>query len=307
MVDGNPTRRRVLRASAAVAGLGAATGAAAGETETDGMERIGTSDLTAAEDSIETVDASGVAPETSSGIGPGSQLFITRADSSGTSGCTANFVWEGADGTRYLGAAGHCFLPGSADAATNSGGSYDASQVTTRVCIDCTFGGATGLNGLRGRVVELGEVVYARQARGGTQIGEDFGLVRIPSEAEPLIDPSMPTFGGPTEPGTVDSGEQLCHYGNGVATGETFLTKPRTGLGIGHDPAAGSWQAGLAAAPGDSGSAVQGATTTLSGVQGVEAAGVLTHVGTTGVAGTTREKAIEMAAESGLDVDVVYA
>lgn len=301
------SRRRVLKSGAALATVGGLSGTAAGETADvlADASRIGGFDLADIDSDLETVDAASVAPETSSGIGPGSALFIERGGT--TAGCTANFVWRGADGTLYLGAAGHCFLPDSADAAGNSGGGFDVSGVTTRVCIDCQFGGALGLNGLRGRTVELGDVVYARQARDGVQIGEDFGLVEIPSDAEPLVDPAMPTYGGPVEEGDVDGGEPLCHYGNGVGTGETFLTKPRTGTGFGHDPNAGRWTAGLAAAPGDSGSAVQSARTTLNGLEGVEAVGVLTHVGTTGVAGTTPDKAQSMAAEAGLDVEIVFA
>lgn len=305
------TRRAVLKTSALAVGLGGVgTASARGEetAENDGeldARRIPPSDLTGVESQLTTVAAASV-PERASGITPGSQLFISRADSSGTAGCTANFVWRGADGTLYLGAAGHCFLPDSADADRNAGGSYDSSGVTTKVCVDCTFGGATGLSGLRGQVVELGSVVYARQSQDGTDIGNDFGLVAIPSSAEDIVDPSMPTFGGPTEEGAVNAGEDICHYGNGVGTGETFLTKPRTGVGVSNSSQDGSWFAELAAAPGDSGSAVQGCRVTANGIEGVEAAGILTHLtfGTeTGVAGTNLAKAKRMATQANLDIE----
>ena len=48
-------------------------------------------------------------PTAANGIGPGDYLLITRPD--GLFICTANFVWADTAGNRYLGAAGHCFLP----------------------------------------------------------------------------------------------------------------------------------------------------------------------------------------------------
>jgi hypothetical protein len=295
------SRRRILRTSAAAAaGLGGMGTTAASETApVDGAEPIPCLDLDAADTEFETVQAASVAPETSDGIGPGSLLQISRDGT--TAGCTANFIWEGADGAVYLGAAGHCFLPSSADAAENAGGSYDTSSVTVRACVDCRFGGALALNGVAGgRLVELGDVVYARQAENGAGVGNDFGLVRIPSAVQNLIDPAMPQFGGPSEVGAVDSGEPVCHYGNAVAFGETFLTKGRSGAGLGSGN--DSWTAGTTSAPGDSGAAVQSCQPTTSGLQGVEAVGVLTHGTTNGVAGTTMSRAAEMAAEAGLDI-----
>lgn len=314
--NSNFSRRTVIRASAAAIGFAGVGGARAAEgddedVDRDALERIPCLDVTDQEDDLETVDAAAVPPEQSSGIGPGSMLFITREDSSGTAGCTANFVWRGSDGTLYLGAAGHCFLPESADADRNAGGSYDSSQVSTRVCISCTFGGGTALSGLEGETVELGDVVYARQSRDGEDIGNDFGLVEIPSDAEHLVDPSMPTWGGPTERGEVNVGETVVQYGNGVGTGETFLTKNRTGVGVQQDPDNGRWYAQLPAAPGDSGSAIQGATTTVTSPEGVEAAGILTHIAFSndptgsGTAGTNRAKATQMATEAGLDIETV--
>lgn len=304
------SRRSILRASAATMSLGA-VGTAAAATDGDddpyaGAQQIPCLDATGHMDGIETVDAATVPPETVTGIGPGSMLFITRPDTSGTAGCTANFVWRDSGGALYLGAAGHCFLPDSADASQSAGGSYGASGVTTKACLDCTFGGTTALSGLRGQVVELGEVVYARQSQDGVDVGNDFGLVRIPTEAEDLVSPAMPTWGGPSETGFVDGGETLVQYGNGVATGETAATKSRTGVGVSNDQDVGSWVAELPAAPGDSGSAVQGARTTLSGPEGVEAAGILTHLTTLGTAGTTIGRCKEMTREdAGLDIEVV--
>lgn len=320
------TRRAVLRTSAGAIGPGGIGGVSAlssGEsTDTVGdrtatldtddelkARQIPPSDLTGIESTLETVSSADASiPERASGIRPGSQLFITRADSSGTVGCTANFVWQGGDGTLYLGAAGHCFLSGGAAAGQNAGGSYDTSQVTTKVCLDCTSGGATGHLGLRGKVIELGAIVYARQTQNGDDVGNDFGLVEIPTAVEALVNPAMPTFGGPIEEGFVSAGEDICHYGNGVGFGETFVTKGRAGVGVSHRNTEGQWLAELAASPGDSGSAVQGCRVTPTGIQGVEAAGILTHIllGTnTGVAGTNVAKAEQMATQANLDIEPV--
>lgn len=307
-------RRTLLKASSTALGLGAVGGIAAADGDDEspdhGLERCGPADVTGVESDLQTVQAAAV-PEPVNGIGPGSMLFITTDGESGTAGCTANFVWTDGSGTQYLGAAGHCFLGDEAAGGRDlDDSSYPSlSDVTVRACVDCSFGGAIALaGGVRGEVVELGDVVYARQAaEDGTQLGYDFGLVEIPESAEHLVDPSMPTWGGPTAVGQIDGGDTVVQYGNGVVTGETVATKGRTGAGLTQDEGAGAWYAGLPAAPGDSGSAVQVAGETLDALSGVEAAGILTHVTTAGVAGTNREKAIQMATEAGLDIQAVLA
>ena len=300
------SRRNVLRSTAAVAGIGGLGGVAAA-SEDGSLQQLGPADLSDVPTDLETVSAASV-PETSNGIGPGSMLFITPPGG-GEAACTANFVWTDDAGTTYLGAAGHCFLGSSAAGGTELDEGPDLTDVEVRVCVDCQFGGAAALaGGLRGEVVELGDIVYARQRTDdGTQIGFDFGLVEVPSAAEDLIDPSMPTWGGPSETGEINGGDPVVQYGNGVVTGETVATKNRTGTGTGNDDASGSWTAALPAAPGDSGSAVQVGEPGASGLVGVEAAGILTHVGTNGTAGTNLEKAKRMATEAGLSVEVVLA
>lgn len=313
-MENTPLKRRdVLKASATAVGVGSLATTAAGDDSFDeaaalaSAEQLGPADLAGVQDSLDVAEPTAV-PSAVNGLGPGSMLFITRAGGSGTSGCTANFVWEGADGTKYLGAAGHCFLQDANVGGTQYGGAGpDLADVTVRACVDCEFGGATALTvGLRGTVVVLGEVVYARQAADdGTAVGYDFGLVEIPADAEDLIDASMPSWGGPNDTGRIDAGDPVVQYGNGVVTGETIATKARTGVGTSNDQSAGNWFAALPAAPGDSGSAVQVAAPGGTGLQGEEAAGVLTHVTTTGVAGTNVAKSRSMATEADLDVSVV--
>src|SRR5438876_4212193 len=137
-----------------------------------------------------------VTPAMAQNIGPGSHLLIDIPNA-GTFGCTANFVWASGN-VRYLGAAGHCFLPASATATHGVGANYDASGVVVRVCVsNCSFGGATGFT-VTGTLVQLGAVVYARKTDADGDIGNDVGVVTIPMALASMVRPSMPVFGGPT-------------------------------------------------------------------------------------------------------------
>ena len=116
---------------------------------------------------------------------------------------------------------------------------------------------------------------------------------------------SLPVWGGPTSPSAIDTvGSVLCHYGYGVVVGEVFPTQARTGLGLGSS--GGAWSADLAAAPGDSGSAVE-TCAPAKALHGVGAVGILTHltVGGSITAGTTVAQAILMARQAGLSLSLV--
>src|SRR5256712_12645982 len=100
-------------------------------------------DVTGWVDATTTVPLALVTPAMAQNIGPGSHLLI-EIPGAGTFGCTANFVWA-SGGTRYLGAAGHCFLPEGTTATHGPGTDYDASGVQVSVCVsNCSFGGETG-------------------------------------------------------------------------------------------------------------------------------------------------------------------
>src|SRR5438093_7701912 len=249
-----------------------------------------------------------VTPAMAQNIGPGSRLLI-EIPGAGTFGCTANFVWA-SGATQYLGAAGHCFIPEGTTATHGPGANYDASGVQVSVCVsNCSFGGETGFV-LTGDLVSLGAVAYARQTASDGDIGNDFGVVAIPASLGSQIRVAMPVFGGPTTVETVALGQPLCHYGNGVVVGETFLTMARIGVGTGSTP--NSWMGDLAAAPGDSGSAVVTCDTSGTEFHGRGAAGVLTHlavvIGTEHgfVFGTTTRRAIEMGREASLSLTLVF-
>ena len=335
------SRRNLLRASAAAtAGLGVVgTAAAEGDAAPEVMGEIPCVDLTDVEDRTTTVSASEPLPEQATGIRPGSQMFIEYPDGT-TAGCTANFIWRDTstaidddfDDERgnspvfgddqnplYIGAAGHCFLPGNQTADDEAGDdfeeTYDVSQLTVKVCKNCTFGGITGLSFVDGEVYELGEVVYARQAlpndegTEGEEVGHDFGLVRIPSSAEDAVDPSLPQFGGPSgvSEGAVPAGLPVNQYGAGVANGEVFPTMGSNGVSEGDLGTSESWYAGIRASPGDSGSPLQ-ATEAGTGVEGGDAGGILTHLTAVGTAGTTMGRCVEMVqTDIGLSIETVLA
>jgi hypothetical protein len=186
-------------------------------------------DLTAMTNVTRTIPAALVTPAMAQNIGPGSHLLID-IPGAGTFGCTANFVWA-AGSARYLGAAGHCFIPAGTTATHGPGADFNASGVIVRVCVsNCSFGGETGFT-LTGNLVSLGAVAYARQTAASGDIGNDFGVVAIPAALASMIRPSMPVFGGPTTIDTIDTGEPVCHYGNGVIVGEAFVTMARVGRG----------------------------------------------------------------------------
>jgi hypothetical protein len=250
-------------------------------------------------------------PQMAQNIGPGSHLIIDIPNA-GTFGCTANFVWASGT-TRYLGAAGHCFIPETATATHGPAADYNAAGVRVNVCVsNCSFGGQTGFV-LQGDLVTLGAVAYARQTAADGDVGNDFGIVTIPPSFASLVRPSMPVFGGPQTIEAVQQLQPLCHYGNGVLVGEAFPTMARVGVGGGST--ATYWVGELLSAPGDSGSAVVTCDTDGTSFHGRGAAGVLTHLGVEDspptsrhgfVFGTTIARAIEMAREARIALSLVF-
>lgn len=358
MTGRKPRRRTILRASGAViAGLGALGTATASGVESDtGMagassefRQIPRQGLSDAQLQTETVTAA--TPERASGIRPGSQMFIHFPDGT-TAGCTANFIWRdaggagsqgspangspdasngnagaaddrnasgGGDGSLYIGAAGHCFLPSDVNASKNAKRKeededdvYDVSQLTVEVCTECTFGGATGFFVVSGETIELGEVVYARQALpDGSQVGHDFGIVEIPAELTDAVNPSLPQWGGPTgvSNDAVPQGEPVHQYGAGVGNGEVYPTMGSSGVSQGDRGSSESWVATIRASPGDSGSPLVSSTAPTTVPAGEDAAGILTHLVLSsdpfgnGTAGTTIGRCKELVSED-IDLDL---
>lgn len=249
------------------------------------------------------------APGTANGIGPGSHLLITFADQPGSLfACTANYVWKGTNGKTYLGAAGHCFLPEDKAATHGPGADYDASGVTVRACISgCSFGGELGFL-IQGTTRQLGPVAYARQTGPSGDLGNDFGLVEIPAALVPGLRYTEPVWGGPT--GGVremQTGSLVCLYGNAAGFGETFATMARLGVAVSTFPSEGRWHAAIPSFQGDSGAAVLTCEQDGNGVHGRYASGLLTHLATGSIAGTTMAKAKSMATQASLNVDARFA
>jgi len=312
------SRRKVLRASAAtvaaVGGVGTASamdpasGIGGPEDVRESAEQVPCLEVT----DRATTTQSGV-PDQASGIRPGSQMLIQFPGGT-TAGCTANFVWRDSAGDLYIGAAGHCFLPADKNASKNAQRTnesdddvYDVSQLSVSVCDDCLVGGATGLN-FTGPTIALGDVAYARQnLPDGSEVGHDFGIVRIPSNKEDAVDASMPQFGGPrgVSDGAVATGTPVNQYGAGVGNGEVFATQGSNGVSQGDLGTSESWYAAVRASPGDSGSPLQ-STTAGTGLQGELAAGILTHLTAVGTAGTTIGRCRELIrSDVGRDIAVV--
>jgi hypothetical protein len=267
-------------------------------------------DVTAWQDLSTTIPLELFTPQAAGDIGPGSAIIMDIPDE-GRFGCTANFVWA-SRGKRYLGAAGHCFLPADRAATHGPGADYDASGVVVQVCVEGCEGNFR-TNQVTGTWVTLGKVAYARQTLAGEDVGNDFGVVEVPREFRDYIRTAMPVWGGPTGVQTLSLGDYACHYGHGLGVGEVFLTKARIGVGGGSD--ADAWMGDFAGAFGDSGSGLVGCVNDgLGSFQGTGAIGVLTHLGvgldeSTGEHGTnfgtTVARAIEMGRDGGLRLSLV--
>ncbi len=246
-------------------------------------------------------------PEDAVGIGPGSPLLQNIGGSWYI--CSANFVFQ--SGSKYyLGSAGHCFLGQGATSSHGAGANYNLNQVTVEVCVDfCYFGGQ--LQGFLGDMITLGSPTYARQTGSGGDIGNDFGVVEIPSQYHHLIRPEMPMWNGPTgADGNEGTGNTVVHYGNGIEAGTFVASKGRAGTSL-NDGDASSWQALVSIAGGDSGSAINHGTIGTSVLEGGDALGIVTHgLIVPGVPlgwGTSIERAITMATEANLNLQLVLA
>lgn len=254
-------------------------------------------------------------PADGTGMGPGSLLLISMAG--GAYICTANFIWQDSGGTKYLGSAGHCFLPAGKTATHGPGANYNPALTTVRVCVDACSIGSNIQNVRFATWVDLGSPEYARQTGSGGDIGNDFGIIEIPASANAWIRPNMPVFNGPTTTGTATLGKTLCHFGHGFGYGESFVTEAR--VGSAWTSSSTGFTAILTIAGGDSGSAIQTCDRQADGIHGVAATGIITHgVGVpvvNGVApfnvglgyGTTVARAQVLAQEAGYTITPVLS
>jgi hypothetical protein len=169
------------------------------------------------------------AAETCPGVRPGA---IVNSD---VGQCTLNFLFQGSDGRKYIGTAGHCAL--EAPAVGGQAGEHTWAAGSGPV--------ATDADGNR-----IGEWAYAI-----LQDPKDFSLIRLDPGVQ--SSPQMCHFGGPTginndTPG-LDSPTVLQIFGNGVGIGTVLPARSMLALGM-PDPDH-VYAQGLVL-PGDSGSGV---------------------------------------------------
>lgn len=242
-------------------------------------------------------------PEAEEGLGPGTKLWI-RFQEGGSVYCSAGFVWEDASGSTYLSTAGHCLLPSDATATHGAFADYDASGVEVWALVDaCPVDLTCRPLPSNDAWVKLGGVAYANQR----WIGEDFGIVTIPTEATDFLRFEMPVWGGPVHEAGLEEGDAVVHYGYGAVHRYVYATRGRTGVGLGEHFFWPGFAYSGEVNGGDSGSAVVTARPDASTglLVGDAAIGVVTHAyQPTGlVFGTTVHKARTMVAyDACLDV-----
>jgi hypothetical protein len=147
--------------------------------------------------------------------------------------CTLNFLFQGSDGRRYMGTAGHCILgedPLGGDAGERS------------------WAPGAGPEARDGAGNRIGEFAYAV-----LQDPKDFALIRL--DPGVAANPQMCHFGGPTGVNT-DTGSApvvLQHFGQGVGVGTVLPARSALALGT---PDPDHVYAAGAVVPGDSGSGI---------------------------------------------------
>jgi hypothetical protein len=158
--------------------------------------------------------------------------------------CTDNFLFDGSDGNRYIGSAGHCVLP-----APDIGGA-DAGEKTWAPGSGPI---ARDSNGNR-----IGEWAYAILSG-----PKDFSLIRL--DASTPATPQMPTYGGPT--GTFNDTSSntvlLQYFGEGVLVSN--IAPARIAVAFGTPDPDHVYAQGVVV-PGDSGSAIEAADGRAVGV-----------------------------------------
>ncbi|CAA9251613.1 MAG: hypothetical protein AVDCRST_MAG76-2309 [uncultured Acidimicrobiales bacterium] len=184
------------------------------------------------------------APAATAAIHPG-----VMTDTNGGQ-CTSNFVFTDPAGAVYIGQAAHC--SGTGAATETDGCTTDSLPLGTQVQV----AGAS----------RPGRLVYnswiAMQAAGEKNRNacahNDFALVLLDPADARKVNPTVPSFGGPTRLGTgTVAGSQVFSYGNSSLRLGIPLLSPKTGVSLGDE--AGGWTRSVytltPGIPGDSGSA----------------------------------------------------
>jgi hypothetical protein len=198
--------------------------------------------------------------------------------------CTFNFLFNGSDGERYIGTAGHCILgesPVGGDVGEES------------------WAPGTGPVARDGDGNRIGEFAYAI-----LQDPKDFALIRL-DDGVPA-NPQMCHFGGPTGTNTSQGADPvvLNHFGNGVGVGTVLPARSALAIGM---PDPDHVFAEGAVVPGDSGSGIISSDGGAVGVivtTGLHSSSIGTGGIDAGTMGVTRLAPQEARAEQVLGVQV---
>ncbi len=143
-------------------------------------------------------------------------------------GCTSNFVFTDKVGTVYIGQAAHCTSEDS-NPLSGSGCASGSGPLGTEVSLGDS--GATGTLAYSSWLTmqKVGETDEP------TCNYNDFALIKVPTAAVSMVNPSVPVFGGPTgiAPG-LPAGEPVFGYGSSSLRGG--LETPQQGVSLGSEP-----------------------------------------------------------------------
>ena len=194
------------------------------------------------------------APASSASVHPGVQTFTDGGQ------CTANFVFYDGAGNEYIGQAAHCSGTGG-NTATDG---CTSGSLPTGTPVDVT--GAS----------KPGTMVYnswlTMQSLGekdpDTCAYNDLALVKLDPADYGKVNPSVPTWGGPTGVGPAAAGDNVYTYGNSELRGGVTALSPKQGKVIGVNGNGWSYDVYTVTPgiPGDSGSAFLNASGQALGV-----------------------------------------
>ena len=235
------------------------------------------------------------APAGKADITPGVQMYTKGAQ------CTANFVFTDAVGRVYVGYAAHC--DGTGQATDTDGCQSGSHPLGTAVRF---ARGGTVVDG--GTTVGHGTLVYSSwitehklgTSDADTCAANDLALVRVDPDDVSKVNPSVPTWGGPTGVAAAPrQGDQVYSWGysslrpTDAVSAKTGLTTQRTNAGWGFEVYTAS-----PGVPGDSGSGFMDAAGRAVGV--LSTLTLAPTVGSNGVGSLAKELAFAQQ-HSGID------
>jgi Trypsin-like peptidase domain len=221
------------------------------------------------------------APASSATVHPGVQTFTDGGQ------CTANFVFYDSSNTEYIGQAAHC---------SGTGGNTATDGCTSGSLPNGTPVEVTGAS-------KPGTMVYNSWLT-MQQLGEsnpdtcaynDIALVKLDPADYGKVNPSVPTWGGPTGVGPAAEGDNVYSYGNSELRGGVSTLSPKQGKVIGVNGNGWSYDVYTATPgiPGDSGSAFLNSTGQALGV--LSTVQIAPLAGSNGVGDVGRELAYAQA------------